>query len=150
VFETQTMIAGKKLVQSTAEFSAEREGHRDVFAGSRFSIDQLDFTRFLKGVCLRCRSCDAKNCIHSNFTLNFSFVNFLGEYVLITNEAGDSYVLSWTRQLLSNPRTVVLGHSQPSLRDCSRLSCLPRTNVLGYSQPSLRDLLRKWSSHARA
>jgi hypothetical protein len=87
------MIAGKKLVQSTAEFSAEREGHRDVFAGSRFSIDQLDFTRFLKGVCLRCRSCDAKNCIHSNFTLDFSFVNFLGDYVLIANEAGDSYVV---------------------------------------------------------
>jgi hypothetical protein len=26
-------------------------------------------------------------------------------------------VLAWTRQLLSNPRTGVLGHSQPSLRD---------------------------------
>src|ERR1700733_14687401 len=58
------------------------------------------------------------------------------------------------------PRTDVLGHSQPSLRDCSRCQLLPRTTswatlsrpfgtvnavnsyqdyVLSYSQSSLRD-----------
>jgi predicted amidohydrolase YtcJ len=35
-----------------------------------------------------------------------------------------------------SPRTNVLGHSQPSLRDWSRWNCIPRTNVPGYSQPS--------------
>ena len=29
-----------------------------------------------------------------------------------------------------SPRTDVLGHSQPSLRDLSRPECTPRTNVL--------------------
>jgi hypothetical protein len=87
------MIAGKKLIQSTAESSAEREGHSDVLAGRRFSIDQLDFTRFLNCVCLRRRSCDGKNCIDSNVTLDFSFVNFLGDDVLIADEAGDGYVV---------------------------------------------------------
>jgi len=38
-----------------------------------------------------------------------------------------------------SPRTDILGHSQPSLRDWSRWKCIPRTDVLGYSQPSLRD-----------
>jgi hypothetical protein len=50
------------------------------------------------------------------------------------------------------PRTHVLGYSQPSLRDSGWQSaigrcrggrrggtCQPRTHVLGYSQPSLRD-----------
>src|ERR1700683_5571016 len=41
-----------------------------------------------------------------------------------------------------SPRTVVLGHSQSSLRDWSRREMTPRTNVLGYSQPSLRDWFR--------
>jgi hypothetical protein len=44
----------------------------------------------------------------------------------------------------SVPRTVVLGHSQPSLAGLvSVWECEPRTNVLGYSQPSLRD----WTVH---
>ena len=43
----------------------------------------------------------------------------------------------WSR----SPRTDVLGHSQPSLRDWSCWITPPRTDVLGYSQPSLRDLI---------
>jgi hypothetical protein len=44
----------------------------------------------------------------------------------------------------SVPRTVVLGHSQPSLAGLvSVWECEPRTSVLGYSQPSLRD----WTVH---
>jgi hypothetical protein len=42
----------------------------------------------------------------------------------------------------NSPRTIVLGHSQSSLRDWSWSECRPRTDVLGYSQPSLRDWSR--------
>ena len=38
-----------------------------------------------------------------------------------------------------HPRTAVLGHSQSSLRDWSRLEQSTQDYVLGYSQPSLRD-----------
>jgi enterochelin esterase-like enzyme len=40
---------------------------------------------------------------------------------------------------LGSPRTNVLGHSQPSLRDWSRWGMCTQDCVLGYSQPSLRD-----------
>ena len=46
------------------------------------------------------------------------------------------------RVRLGAPRTDVLGHSQPSLRDWSRWHRTPRTDVLGYTQPSLRDWSR--------
>jgi hypothetical protein len=38
-----------------------------------------------------------------------------------------------------SPRTDILGHAQPSLRDWSRWVSKPRTDVVGYSQPPLRD-----------
>jgi hypothetical protein len=43
--------------------------------------------------------------------------------------------------LKRGPRTTVLGHFQPSLRDWSALIMVPRTGVLGYSQPSLTGLV---------
>ena len=40
-----------------------------------------------------------------------------------------------------SPRTAVLGHFVPSLRDCSWLLSLTQDFVLGYTLPSLRDWL---------
>jgi len=49
---------------------------------------------------------------------------------------------------LGSPRTNVLGHSQPSLRDWSRRGMWTQDCVLGYSQPSLRDSVWRASSYA--
>jgi len=91
--------SGQKLARDSKDYSCSRTSEPyslRSYRASRYlglSIDQLDFPRFLKGVCFHRRSCDAKNCIHNDFTFDFSFVNFLGDYVLIANEAGDSYVV---------------------------------------------------------
>src|ERR1700721_2725234 len=46
----------------------------------------------------------------------------------------------WFQPYSSVPRTGVLGHFQPSLRDCSWFVISTQDcDVLGYSQPSLRD-----------
>ena len=99
VFETGAMIAGKKLVQRTAESSAEREGHGHFLAGRRFSIDHLDFTRLLKSVCLCRRASNAKHRIDGSFTLDLSFVHLLGEDVLIADEARDGCAIPFSIHL---------------------------------------------------
>jgi hypothetical protein len=69
-------------------------------------------------------------------------------FCIVSKKIGLAFDLSAFTCDPGSPRTDVLGHSQPSLRDFSFALSKPRTDVLGYTQPELSKLAGRYGFSA--